>query len=38
MKKHNENLPFLIENMEIGDKITESKQKSWIINEQISFI
>mgnify|MGYP004680576567 CR=1 FL=1 len=38
MKKHNENSPFLIGNIEIGDKITEAKQKSWIINEQISFI
>lgn len=38
MKKHNENSPFLIENIEIEDKITEAKQKSWIINEQISFI
>ena len=40
MKKHNENSPFLIGNNEIGDKITEAKQKSWIVNknEQISFI
>ena len=38
IKKHNENSPFLIGNIEIGDKITEAKQKSWIINEQISFI
>lgn len=40
MKKHNENSPFLIGNIEIGDQITEAKQKSWIIeeNEQISFI
>lgn len=40
MKKHNENSPFVIGNNEIGDKITEAKQKSWIVsrNEQISFI
>lgn len=40
IKKHNENSPFLIGNNEIGDKITEAKQKSWIVsqNEQISFI
>ena len=40
MKKHNENSPFLIGNSEPGDKITEAKQKSWIVskNEQISFI
>lgn len=40
MKKYNENSPFLIGNIEIGDQITEAKQKSWIIeeNEQISFI
>lgn len=33
MKKHNENLPFLIGNVEAGDKITEAKQKSWIVSE-----
>lgn len=40
IKKHNENSPFLIGNNEVGDKVTEAKQKSWIIceNEQISFI
>ena len=40
MRKHNENSPFLIGNYEVGDKITEVKQKSWITyqNEQISFI
>ena len=40
MKKHNENSPFLIGNSEVGDKITEAKQKSWIVseNKQISFI
>ena len=40
MKKHNENSPFLIGNSEVGDKLTEAKQKSWIVsrNEQISFI
>ena len=40
MKKHNENSPFLIGNVEAGDKITEAKQKSWIVseNEQLSFI
>ena len=39
MKKHNENSPFLIGESEEGDKITEAKQKSWIIeNKQISFI
>ena len=40
MKKHNEKSPFLIGGNEDGDKITEAKQKSWIINrnEQITFI
>lgn len=39
MKKHNKNSPFLIGFNEEGDKITEAKQKSWIIeNSQISFI
>ena len=40
MKKHNENSPFLIGDVEAGDKITEAKQKSWIVsdNEQLSFI
>ena len=40
MKKHNENSPFLIGEIENGDKITDAKQMSWIINEneQISFI
>ncbi len=40
MKKHNEKSPFLIGGNEDGDKITEAKQRSWIINrnEQISFI
>ena len=40
MKKHNENSPFLIGNSEVGDKLTEAKQKSWIVseNKQISFI
>ncbi len=40
MKRHDENSPFLIGNAESGDKITEAKQKSWIVskNEQISFI
>lgn len=40
VKKHNPNSPFLIGELEEGDKITEAKQKSWIIgqNEQISFI
>ena len=40
IKKHNENSPFLIGNNEAEDKVTEAKQKSWIIceNEQISFI
>ena len=40
IKKHNENSPFLLGNNEAGDKITEAKQKSWIVsgNEQISFI
>ena len=33
MRKHNENSPFLIGGYETGDKITEAKQKSWIINE-----
>lgn len=38
MKKHNEKSPFLIGDNELGDKITVAKQKSWIENEQISFI
>ena len=39
MKKHDENSPFLIGNIEEGDKITEAKQKSWIVeNSQISFL
>lgn len=39
MKKHDENSPFLIGNIEEGDKITEAKQKSWIVeNTQISFL
>ena len=39
MKKHDDNSPFLIGRSEPGDKITETKQKSWkIANEQISFI
>lgn len=39
MKKHDNNSPFLIGRSELGDKITEAKQKSWRIeNEQISFI
>lgn len=40
MRKHNEKSSFLIGDNEDGDKITEAKQKSWIINknEQISFI
>lgn len=38
MKKHNEKSPFLIGDNELEDKITVAKQKSWIENEQISFI
>lgn len=40
MKKHNENSPFLIGVSEDGDRVTEAKQKSWIVSEyeQISFI
>lgn len=40
IKKHNEKSPFLIGGNENGDKITEAKQKSWIMNknEQIRFI
>ena len=39
MKRHIETSPFLIGNKEPGDKITEAKQKSWIIDDrQISFI
>ena len=39
MKKHDNNSSFLIGRSELGDKITEAKQKSWRIeNEQISFI
>lgn len=38
--KHNEKSPFLIGGNENGDKITEARQRSWIVNknEQISFI
>lgn len=40
MKRHDDNSPFLIGNNEYGDKITEAKQKSWIISEeeQMSFL
>lgn len=39
MKRHIETSPFLIGEEEPGDKITEAKQKSWIIDDrQISFI
>ena len=40
MKKHKENSPFLIGNIEVGDNIKEAKQKRWIVSEdeQISFI
>lgn len=40
MKKHNENSPFLIGGYEDEDKITEARQKSWIVdkNEQMTFI
>lgn len=40
MKKHNENSPFLIGGYEDGDKITDARQKSWIVdkNEQMTFI
>ena len=40
IKKHDEHSPFLIGHSEVGDKITEAKQKSWIVskNKQISFI
>ena len=31
MKKHNPNSPFLIGEMEAEDKVTEAKQKSWIV-------
>ena len=34
MKRHDDNSPFLIGNNEYGDKITEAKQKSWIISEE----
>jgi len=39
-KKHNEKSPFLIGEKEEGDKITQAKQKSWIIskNEQMTFL
>ncbi len=33
VKKHNSNSPFLIGNLEEGDKITEANQKSWIKEE-----
>ena len=35
MKKHDENSPFLIGNLQLGDTIKEAKQKSWIVNEDI---
>ena len=36
-KKHDENSPFLIGNIQKDDNITEAKQKSWkVVNEQIS--
>ena len=39
MKKHIETSPFLIGKEEPEDKITEAKQKSWIIDDsQMSFI
>ena len=39
MKKHIPTLPFLIGKEELGDRITEAKQKSWIeMGEQISLI
>lgn len=39
MKKHIPTSPFLIGKEQLGDKITEANQKSWIIeNRQISFI
>lgn len=40
VKKHNPNSPFLIGELEEGDKITEAKQISWIkdSNSQISII
>lgn len=39
MKKHIETSPFLIGKEEPEDKVTEAKQKSWIIDDgQISFI
>lgn len=45
MKKHHPKSPFLIGGMEEGDKVTEAKQRSWIVtknemsnNEQIRLI
>ena len=39
IKRHNPNSPFLIGELEEGDKVTEAKQASWIENsEQISLI
>lgn len=39
VKKHDDNSPFLIGEKRIDDKITQAKQKSWIVeNEQLSFI
>ena len=40
MKMHDESSPFLIGNIQASDKITDAKQKSWIVNEneQIRFI
>ncbi len=38
IKRHNPNSPFLIGELEPGDKITVANQKSWLnINKQISF-
>ncbi len=33
MKKHNPNSPFLIGNLQKGDKIIDAKQKSFVINQ-----
>ncbi len=37
MKKHNPNSPFLIGNLQKGDKITQAKQESYVINQTSLF-
>ena len=37
MRKHNPNSPFLIGNLQKGDKITEAKQEGIVINQTSLF-